>query len=444
MKICFLTAGTFGDVKPNVALAVGLKKAGHDVRFISSTDAKDYIIEKGLEYYSADFSIKDLSQEDDAKRIMDSGDKTKNHFLDMKTYLNHFIEKLFMKGIEGGKGCDLLIPAGFGIHVGYHVGEALGVPVIPIIFQPQSMTAQYPLCFFPPLPFGKKIQGVYNKLTYELSDDFLLFAIKKTLNECREKVGLGKGSHMKFHKTLRENHAPIIYAISELVLPKPSDYPDYLHFTGYYFLDGDMEYNASQDLLDFLEDGEKPIHIGFGSITMKNPDSLRDIILEALDLCHRRAVILTGWGGLQINEKRNNIYVAKSLPHDWLFPKMAAIVQHSGGGTTFTNIRSGVPAIPVPFTMDCPFWGRVAYNAGVSVQPLNPKNMTAKILADAINVATTDQKLIERAKVLGERMMQEDGVQNAVAIINHYLENYKFKIYYFTNPETIKKSVSSL
>lgn len=432
MKIVILTAGTFGDVKPNVALAVGLKKAGHDVRIVTSMDGKDYITQHDIDYFSTSFSIKDLSSTNEAKRIMSAGDKTMNRFMDMKSYLNIFIEKLFQKGIEGCAGYDMIIPAGFGLHVGYHVGEALNIPVIPVLYQPQTMTSDLPLCFFPPLHLGYPLTGLYNKFSYELSDDFLTFALKGVVNKCRKSVGLSEIKHYKFHKTLREKHLPIIYGISSLMLPKPSDYGKHLHFTGYFFLEEDKYYQPSQELEDFLKEGSKPVHIGFGSITMKNPDQLEYSILKALEKCKRRAVILTGWGGLKFDTKNDNIFVTQALPHDWLFPRMAANVHHGGAGTVATSIRAGVPTITVPYTMDLPFFSRIAYEAGVAVKPIRPKNLTSDTLAAAIIKATTDKRLIYRAKVLGAKMMQEDGVGNAVAVINRYLSKKNFRTDYFS------------
>ena len=36
------------------------------------------------------------------------------------------------------------------------------------------------------------------------------------------------------------------------------------------------------------------------------------------------------------------------VPHDWLFPRVAAVVHHAGAGTTAAGLRAGVPAVPVP------------------------------------------------------------------------------------------------
>lgn len=50
------------------------------------------------------------------------------------------------------------------------------------------------------------------------------------------------------------------------------------------------------------------------------------------------------------------IYPLKSVPHDWLFPRIAGVVHHGGAGTTAAGLRAGVPTIIKPFFGDQNFW----------------------------------------------------------------------------------------
>ncbi|MFE3055854.1 glycosyltransferase [Nocardia sp. NPDC059239] len=62
------------------------------------------------------------------------------------------------------------------------------------------------------------------------------------------------------------------------------------------------------------------------------------------------------------------------LPHEWLFPRTAAVVHHGGAGTTGTGLRAGVPNVVCPFHMDQPFWGArvVALGVAASTLPASP------------------------------------------------------------------------
>ena len=67
---------------------------------------------------------------------------------------------------------------------------------------------------------------------------------------------------------------------------------------------------------------------------------------------------------------------AVALPHDWLFPKMRAVVHHGGAGTTGAGLRAGVPSIVVPFTMDQPFWASRVHALGVGPKPIPRPKLT--------------------------------------------------------------------
>ena len=107
-----------------------------------------------------------------------------------------------------------------------------------------------------------------------------------------------------------------------------------------------------------------------------------------------------------------------SVPYSWLFPRMAAVVHHGGAGTTSAGLRAGVPSIIVPFFADQPFWGQRVADLGVGPQPIPRKQLTADRLAQAIQIAVTDQAMRQRAADLGAQIRSEDGIARAVEVIN--------------------------
>jgi len=81
------------------------------------------------------------------------------------------------------------------------------------------------------------------------------------------------------------------------------------------------------------------------------------MILDALRQTGQRGLLLTGWGGIVQTDLPDTVFLLNSVPHSWLFPKMAAIVHHGGAGTTAAALRAGIPSVVVPFFGDQPFWG---------------------------------------------------------------------------------------
>jgi UDP:flavonoid glycosyltransferase YjiC (YdhE family) len=133
-------------------------------------------------------------------------------------------------------------------------------------------------------------------------------------------------------------------------------------------------------------------------------------------------VLATGWGGLKTSNVPATVHLIASIPHSWLFPRMAAVVHHGGVGTTAAGLRAGVPSIIVPFMADQPFWGQRVADLGVGVAPIPRRHLTSERLAAAITATVTDAPMRQRAAALGEAVRAEDGVDNAVAVIERYLK----------------------
>jgi UDP:flavonoid glycosyltransferase YjiC (YdhE family) len=96
-------------------------------------------------------------------------------------------------------------------------------------------------------------------------------------------------------------------------------------------------------------------------------------------------------------------------------------VHHGGAGTTAEGLRAGVPTVVIPFVVDQSFWGKHVNALGVGPEPIPVKKLTADTLTDAIQSATTDSSMKDRAAALGKTIRAEDGVGNAVKIIKQYL-----------------------
>lgn len=155
------------------------------------------------------------------------------------------------------------------------------------------------------------------------------------------------------------------------------------------------------------------MYIGFGSIVVSDPDAMTRCVIEAIKASGVYAILSKGWSD-RLHAKKGadataepevplppQIYSIKSLPHDWLFKRIDAACHHGGAGTTGASLRAGIPTIVKPFFGDQFFWGdRVeALGVGSCVRKL-----TVESLADALIQATTNEKQIDRARILGEQI----------------------------------------
>ncbi len=116
----------------------------------------------------------------------------------------------------------------------------------------------------------------------------------------------------------------------------------------------------------------------------------------------------------------DNVFAIGETPHDWLFPRTAAVIHHGGSGTSHAPARAGAPSIVTPFAGDQFFWAERLRLAGVAPAAVDSRRPTAEAFARALDFAASTQARA-RAKALGEAMRAEDGVANGVADLERIL-----------------------
>jgi len=216
----------------------------------------------------------------------------------------------------------------------------------------------------------------------------------------------------------------VLNGFSEHVVPRPADWNEHVHVTGYWF-PKDRPSQPPQDLQEFIEAGTPPIFIGFGSMSLKNPQKATEIILEALQQSGQRGILHMGWGGLGNQDLPNYVFKINYAPYGWLFPRMALVIHHGGSGTTSFVLRAGIPSCVVPFVFDQLFWGNRVAELGVGPNPIPYKSLSVERLTDAILLGTSDPLMRQRAFELGRKIQAENGIENSVQLIEQILMERK-------------------
>jgi sterol 3beta-glucosyltransferase len=153
----------------------------------------------------------------------------------------------------------------------------------------------------------------------------------------------------------------------------------------------------------------------------QNPRALAELAVAALKQGGLRGILAQGAGGLEPPELPPEIMALDSAPHDWLFPRMAAVVHHGGAGTTAAGLRAGKPSVISPFFGDQGYWGQRVFALGAGPRPIPQTALTVDKLVGALQAATGNASLAERAAALGSQIRAEDGVGRAVSIIEREL-----------------------
>ena len=418
MHITIVTLGSRGDVQPYLPLGLGLQRAGFGVRLATFNTFREFVVEHGLEFAEISGDPRSTMNSEAGQAWLQSGRNIITATKQMRRAVaGDEIIQSFNDVLEVCRGTDAIVYSFMGA-TAYHAAEKLEVPSIFALLQPFSRSRLTPSMIAPHLPLG----GRYNLLTHYLSEQLIWLVASKMINRWRrESLNLPALSwNGLFNRVYEEKH-PYLYGFSPSVVPRPADWPAWHHISGYWFLDHDPAWSPPEALLRFLEAGSKPVSIGFGSMTGRGAAKLLDVAVQALEQTGQRAILLGGWADPQSVEVPETIFKIDAVPHDWLFPRMAAVVHHGGAGTTAAGLRAGVPSVLVPFFGDQPYWGRRVHALGVGPRPIQRRALTAPRLVEAISSAVDDETIRHNASVLGERIRAEDGVQSAVDLISNYL-----------------------
>ncbi|KAG2521380.1 hypothetical protein JM16_005895 [Phytophthora kernoviae] len=432
MQICIMIVGTRGDVQPFLAIAKRLQQDGHRVRLATHTIYRDFVMNHGVEFYPLGGDPKELA----AYMVKTGGRlipplKLETLQKDVPRQMQ-IIEEILQStwpavsapdpngGGVGVPGAPFRAQAIISNPVTYghiHVAEKLGVPLHVMFPQPWVPTVVFPHPMSK-LPYSGKSQR-RNFLSYKLVDLFMWEGTERLVNTFRGDVlGLqrirkgGRGRDM-----LLDLDIPHSFMWSPALVPKPFDWSDLYDVTGTVNLKGSStSYSPSLELEAFLGDDEGPIFVGFGSMVLENPRETTKMIIEAATRANVRVLIQSSWTDMAGNlDIPDNVFFIGNCPHEWLMPRVSAVVHHGGAGTTAGGLLAGKPTFIVPFFGDQPFWGRAVVKAGVGVEPCPITELTTEELRRAfINLQSPMLRI--RARRLQKKMQKEDGAEEASAL----------------------------
>jgi len=175
----------------------------------------------------------------------------------------------------------------------------------------------------------------------------------------------------------------------------------------------------SDDLEAFLDDGSKPIYIGFGSMRHANGEQLTRVLLDAVNDAGVRAVIAQNNSEIGAGlDESENVFVLRDypIPHHVLFPRLKAAVHHGSWITTHLAARAGIPQLVLPQANDQYLWSDILSKRGLGPKGVDMNRMKPRKLSAAIEQLTGRHEYESNARALAQRVAGIDGARNAVRL----------------------------
>ncbi|WP_275002067.1 glycosyltransferase [Promicromonospora iranensis] len=398
MRVLLVTTGSRGDVEPFAALGFELARAGHEPLLAAPRRLTEDAAARGLPVAPLDDGIFALQEEVAGKGTRASLTAARSALPLLRRWLDDL-------ATLRDRDADVVVyaPKSLGAT---HLADLLGVPSIAALPVPLfTPTARFPSPLSPVRP-----PRFLNRASWRLAG-VVEAPYRRMVRTWRSEV-LGLAGPMP-GLTERVARDGVLHAWSPHLLPAPDDWSADLAPTGFWSLPPDRAWTPPAALDRFLDAGEPPVYVGFGSMLAKDPEAFTRAVLDGLHRSGRRAILATGWGALRPTHVPDSVHVLDQAPHALLLPRTAVAVHHGGVGTVAAALRAGVPQVVKPFLGDQPFWARRVHEIGVAAPPLTG-GLTGDRLAAAIDDAASRA---DAARATAARVGEEDGASAAVARI---------------------------
>ncbi|MEC7984017.1 MAG: nucleotide disphospho-sugar-binding domain-containing protein [Myxococcota bacterium] len=401
MNILLNPIGSRGDIQPMIALGQYLQERGHTVRVAGSPNGATLAKCYGLAFYGIGFNIqKELENQ---KESIDNPIRVYRMF---KTLIKQAIHDQFAELTPHIEWADVVLAGGVTLAT-YSLCEAKGKAFRYIAYCPQLVPSNdHPVIFFPFVRLPKWI----NHCIWRTGIRLLRSGLREHFLLSRNKLGLETTSSIEkyiFPDT------KIIYAIDECIVPLAADLQPAVS-TGYLYLPQPRA--LPEKLLSFIEAGDPPFYIGFGSMTDQAPLQTTRIILQAAKEVGVRVIIGRGWAKLGMQNMPPFAYLVDTVSHESLFPRMAGIVHHGGAGTTAAAARAGRPQAIIPHLLDQFYWADRIERLQVGPKGFWKRRLTIQKMATLFEEFTSGD-YETKAQEIGGRLQRRNGLLEAATYI---------------------------
>jgi rhamnosyltransferase subunit B len=417
MRIVLNTFGSFGDVHPYLAIALELKRRGHDPLVATAEFYRSKIESAGIAFAPVAPNIGELlSKPEMIERIWRP--RTGPDFL-VRQYLMPALDQSFDDLVSACRGADLFLSHAAG-YAGPVVAEMMKLKWLSVALQPMIFLSAFDLPTIAGIPLLNslyKMSGGAGRAALRFAKG-LTAGWAKPIHALRKRAGLPASNKNPMFEGQFSPYGTVALFSQHFASPQ-CDWPPHTTVTGFPFYDQPSFETNGTELARFLDEGPAPVLFTLGSSAVMQPESFYEESLKAASQCGFRAILLVGMSSpMRLgNPLPADVYATDYLPYSLVMPRCSAIVHQGGIGTTSQALRAGRPMVIVPWAYDQPDNAERARKLGVS-RTLARSGYSAKRVGRALEAVLDDrQGYRQQAASMGDRISTEDGIACACDVI---------------------------
>jgi rhamnosyltransferase subunit B len=415
-RIVITTIGSLGDLHPKIAIALELRKRGHDIVFATHPGYQTKVEALGFEFHG----MRPDGTDDPSEIARMTDLKTGSEYV-VRQWLLPNLRETYTDLMNTAKDADFMI-AGEIVYAARLVAEKLGIRWASSALSPFSLLSAYDPSVIAVFPFLAKLRGFGVPLNQGVIQ--LLKAVTKSwaepIHQLRRELELPQ---LIGNPIIDDKFSPyLVLAMFSPTLARPlPDWAENTVVTGFTFYDGNQnKAELSPELQQFLEAGEPPLVFTLGSAAVVAPGTFYHQSIQAATELKRRAVLLIGENTPPDNLSKD-ITAANYAPYSQIFPYACAIVHQGGIGTTAQALRAGRPTLIIPYTYDQPDNAARVQRLGTS-RTISRRQYSASRVAQELGKLLDDPNYAIKAAEIGYMIQAENGVSVACDAIEKQLK----------------------
>jgi vancomycin aglycone glucosyltransferase len=399
MRVLLSTYGSRGDVQPLVGLGLALQSIGAEALVSAPADPEfvELLHRVSLPLAPAFMPVREWIE------------WAKQSGLRLPQLAAKMIPAQFDAIVTAAESCDAIVATGLfpSVAAAQSVAESLGIHFSCAAFYPTILPSpHHPPMEYPGWPHPPGVTD--NLALWEFNAQAMDALFGAAVNTHRASIGLPTLDHVRDHVFTPR---PLLASDPSLSPWQPTDWIDAVQ-TGAWIMPDTRP--LPPELEAFLDAGEPPVYVGFGSMAMRGSENPARAAIQAVREQGRRVILAQGWANLAPVDDQDDCFAVGEINQQAVFPRVAAVVHHGGAGTTTAAACAGAPQVVVPQGADQPYWARRVTELGIGAEHHGP-NPRAGSLAVPLRTALAPETR-ERAAAVAKKI-RRDGAAVAAELL---------------------------